>query len=97
MENILKKGACSGVVNLQTPTFEVTGEAGTVTVVAPITFGIKVTAEESDLTPAYIKQVDIVLPPDIEQLMMTTTSPYFTLNYDHDSHTVSIEPSNGDA
>lgn len=90
MENILKKGACSGLVNLQTPTFEMTGEEGTVTMIVPLTFAVKVEAEESEFLPVYIKQIDIVLPEDIENIMFATTSPYFNLSYEHDSHTVSI-------
>lgn len=97
MENILKKGACSGVVNLQTPTFETTGEEGTVTMIVPLTFAIKVEAGESEFIPVCINQVDIVLPDDIENIMMATAAPYFTLSYNHDSHTVSIVKSNGDA
>lgn len=95
MENILKKGACSGVVNLQTQTFEMTGEEGTVTMVVPLTFAVKVGAGESEFLPVYIDQVDIVLPDDIENLMMTSESPYFTFSYNHDSHTVSIVKSGG--
>lgn len=94
MENILKKGACSGVVNLQTPTFEMTGEE-TVTMVVPLTFAIKVKAEESNLIPVYINQVDIVLPDDLEHIMLANTSPYYTLSYDHDSRTVSITSAGG--
>lgn len=96
MENILKKGTCAAVVNLQTPTFEMTGEEETVTMVTPLTFAVKVGAEESNFIPVYIKQVDIVLPDDIENLMLANTSPYFSFTYDHDSHTVSIVKSGGD-
>lgn len=95
MENILTKGACSAVVNLQTPTFEMYGEEETVTMIVPLTFAVNVKTEESEFLPVYINQVDIVLPDDIENLMMTSTSPYFTLSYDHASHTVSIVKSGG--
>lgn len=95
MENILTKGTCSAVVNLQTPTFEMYGEEGPVTMITPLTFAVKVKTEESNFIPVYINQVDIVLPDDIENLMLTAASPYFTLSYDHDSHTVSIVSSGG--